>query len=180
MSIDFSKAPEGATHYIVDGNSIHYVKFGLDRWWIYKGEDFRGLSKQNVWRDLSGHSHPEPIPIPPPSFGQYTPETDKERMLCDAVVMKCRGIDVERLSVNFEWVKSENNAVFTDEEYRRAPKLPEIPWEWIDDKVAEIEIKEDALIYRASDGFEVSYDVHPLKLDLTDIELPVTVKRPGV
>lgn len=173
MSIDFSKAPEGATHYIdVYGGILFYKKID-GRWFCHFDKNGWGPSPNadNQMNYVKFKS------IPTQLFGQYTPETDRERMLCDAVIMKCRGIDVERY-IHKEWTASTDKKVCVQYKYRRAPKLPEIPWEWIDECVEKIAINSAGEI-QAITRNSSSSGLYCLKLDLTDVELPVTVNRPG-
>lgn len=176
MSIDFSKKPEGATHYS-HGTLVNWYRNDRGKWEFFGSEYDGWLDSGNQPEFFGGL-----IKIPTESFGQYTPETDQERMLCDAVIMKCRGIKVEMKSGDDsgEWVESGSDGVVTYREYRRAPKLPEIPWEWIDGKYDTVEVVSESSVILKGSHSELGAMVCRLKLDLTDVDLPLTVKRPGV
>lgn len=164
ISRDYFDAPGVATVEDVQPGGLHLKQI--------KRSDYIGVIYSYGINAIKPYSEPTNL----------TPETDRERMLCDAVIAMERGIKlVMKSAPSADWQSFHDRVILVDDdiEYTRAaPKLPEIPWEWIDDGVSEIEIRSDLFIMRASDGLEVTYEVNPFKLDLTGVTLPVTVKRP--
>lgn len=174
-NIDFSKAPDGATHYSsVSDKHISWWMCNMFGWSCYD-------NAMNAWVGVKAAMGGCAIEIPQ----QLTVTCDNERqkMLCEQVLRMCRG-EASEYQYNDEWITLDGDsknplAVCVDYEYRAKPKKElAVPWEWLASDINKIMVNKNGDICHVhNDGYFSGY-ITTLKLDLTDIDLPVTVKRP--
>ncbi|MGB0942968.1 MAG: hypothetical protein ACPGUE_11225 [Marinomonas sp.] len=168
-NIDFSKAPEGATHYYKNDY------FGVVFYMLKDGAWFHYLSESDFWV-LSGNSKDwiDSTLIEITNHAIIECKTEREQMLCEQVLRVIRGEASQQL-VNTYWKDvPPDNIINIDKliRYRAKPKKElVVPWDILSDEVTEIKIDKHGNIYDGGTPLRI-------KLDLTDIELPITVKRP--
>lgn len=176
--IDFSKSPEGATHYGLDSHSVSYF-LKINSRYFYDND--------GLWIDSPYHHHDWLKPIQKTTNGEKMNieinmnnmiecKTDREKMLCEQVLRMCRGEESQIKHKGYgDWNDIRDNPVCLsiEEEYRAKPKKElVVPWKWLPDEVTDITVCENLHIYNNLGNTVL------LKLDLEDIDLPVTVIRP--
>ena len=172
-AIDFSKAPEGATHYVPESeySNLMWLKDVTDRSYLYE------IDHNRVgWREsdkFNGIVHRDMIEIPRVVYC----DNERQMMLCEQVIRMDRGEASQQLNIANKWVDVTWVRIDTTKKYRAKPKKElVVPWEWLDSDVAAITVNSRGVVL-AIDGSNQGFEIK-LKLDLTDIELPVTVRRP--
>lgn len=178
MSIDFSKAPNDATHYAVvfsaDKPVAEWVR-------LVDGEfsNAAGCIDYSEYQCLLGNGI-EIINLPT----MVSCETEQELMLCEHVIRMLRDVPSQVL-ISGAWMdidlsdSDDDNTVYISmgDEYRATPKKElVVPWEWLDLDVTAITVNDRGVVL-AIDGSNQGFEIK-LKLDLTDIDLPITVTRP--
>ena len=182
--IDFSKAPDSATHYIdgcdVINSEVSIWKIKEVTLWV-NGSDFSwGLCTK--WFPISLLTlltPPKEIPCvkmtkiaTTVSFAHsVTCNNEREVMLCEQVLRMCSG-EACQYKVLGKWLTHKFTYMLIDGEYRAKHKKElVIPWEWLPDDVTIVEVDESGVHDQGSNPLRI-------KLDLTEIELPVIVTRP--
>lgn len=194
--IDFSKAPEGATHYIKGSDVVEciVIVWGLKNkvLWINGDEFTWGNCK--VWYKTSGLvAACDPLLIPnlavasQPQLDDFsdklkgfsliivTCDNERQKMLCEQVIRMDRGKESQYRLCGLDacdWTDKTTDSISICAEYREKPKKElVVPWDVLANEVTVIRVDSNGCIYDGNTPLRI-------KLDLTDIELPVTVKRP--
>lgn len=197
--IDFSKAPECATHYIkgcdVTSCGSHVLLSDDAVFWI--AGDYFTWGFCSTWfslNDLVVSFNPKPIPdltINGQSLEDYSENTftsfnpltvtcdnERQKMLCEQVIRMDSG-EASQFLRNGKWINKEVTctSILTESEYRATPKKElVVPWEWLDLDVKAITVNDRGVVL-AIDGSNQGFEIK-LALDIEGINLPVTVHRP--
>ncbi len=170
--IDFSKAPEGATHYYFDtDNELFWYKSDEYNLYVFAptATDWDISWNKIDWLKTMAVEIPKQLTV--------TCKTDREVMLCEQVLRILRGEGGQYKDFDGNWrdINKAADHFGINCEYRAKPKKELfVPWDWVDDRIDEIHVNEYGRI------LDKHCNPLPFKLDLSGIEVPVTVKRPEV
>lgn len=164
---DFSKKPEGATHYDAQQHETFWYKIKNGKWQFTWG-------RCSAWYVDESSNHEFLALIP----NTLTVTCDNEHdLMLHQQLQRLINNEPSQYCRDDEWVdltSDSNNpkAVCITEVYRAKPKKElVVPWDILADEVIEVRVDKNGCIYDGGTPLRI-------KLDLTDIELPVTVKRP--
>ena len=137
------------------------------------GEEFHATMLKPIYHDVTNTASKD--------LTVYC-EDERQVMLCEQVIRMCKGEASEKLDYYSEnkWdIFYPRDCLFMNEQYRAAPfqkKELVVPWGWLSSDVTAITVNERGIVL-AIDGSNQGWEIK-LKLDLTDIELPIIVTRP--
>ena len=166
--------PEGTTHETIAKSAIQFYQ-------KTKGDPWKYWSKIHcVWKESANGAKfhfTELKPITQREPLNITCEDEWQVMLCEQIIRMCKG-EVSEFNDDGLWkTVVNNNFIAMDFEYRLKPKKElVVPWGWLAPDVTAITVNERGVVL-AIDGSNQGWEIK-LNLDLTDIELPITVTRP--
>jgi len=181
--IDFSKGPEGATHYGLDSHSVIYFLKINDRYFYDNGSKWidSPYCHHDWLKPIQKTTNGEKMNIEINMNNMIECKTDREVMLCEQVLRMCRGEERQKL-INGNWCPSFSTNLCIDSEYRAKPKKELIvPWEFISDEINYLLIESNEIIIGLKSTSQIIKDglhISGLKLDLEGIDLPTAIKRP--
>lgn len=157
--VDFSKAPEGATHYSsISDKCVSWWMCDSSGWYCYDN-----YTKEWIGIKAAMGGYVTEIPQ------QLTVTCDDERVIREFIesCFKHEG-DIDQTGYMWSLSDAENHVA----KYLEPKKELVVPWEFIPDVINEITVSATGNI-----TYSVGYSLM-LKLDLDEIDLPVTVTRP--
>lgn len=183
MSIDFSKAPDGATHYDFDSSSdVFWYKhsdlgwhftWGSCKAWYLDESNLLGTKLVKISNPID-EALKEVVDILVAKKLTVTCDNERQKMLCEQVVRDYQGLRSQyRTGDGCEWLDVDSTTCLDYAfEYRAKPKKElVVPWNILSDEVKVIRVDSNGCIYDGNTPVRI-------KLDLDDIDLPVIVKRP--
>ena len=182
--IDFSNAPDGATHYSPESEMMHVVwykavkKNSHDASCHMEGSGWKTCTVNDAQFDIHRNIM-IPIPLVVNNDSIITCKTEREVMLCKQVIRMCRGEASQQLFKG-DWYDfdSDSYEFYINEQYReKLKKELVIPWEWIADDVYRVEVGEGGKVTTISTKY--NNESIPLKLDLDGVDLPTIIDRPS-
>jgi hypothetical protein len=173
VMIDFSKAPEGATHYYFDTDNELFC-YKTDEYSLYvfapSAKDWDISWNKINWLNEKAAEIPKQLTV--------TCKTDREKMLCEQVLRMCRCEESQYRALSIWHDVPCTGHMDMERDYRSKPKKElVVPWEFLRKEIGEVVVTKEGYIrgYANGSGY---HHLYGLSLDLEGIDLPVIVKRP--